>query len=102
VSVPLDILTVLKPNFPPSGQVLGHGTPINEDRWNGVATQTDEAEVAWVISNLSRPITRSNVIGLRDPNPVTRRRGVAILLQVGQGLAGVISRSRICEWLNLA
>lgn len=50
--------------FPPTGQVLGQGARINEERRREVATQTGNAKVEWVINNLSRPITRSNVIGL--------------------------------------
>ena len=64
MSIPLDILTVLKPHFPPSGQVLAQGARINEERWREVATQTGDVEVAWEIDNLSQPITRSDIIGL--------------------------------------
>lgn len=97
MSVPLDILTVLKPHFPPSGQVRGQGARINEERWKEVATQTGDAEVARVIKNISRPITRSNIIGLRDPNPVARRRRVAIAsLMWGYGITG----TRWASWVT--
>jgi hypothetical protein len=89
VSIPLDILTALKPHFPPSGQVLAQGARINEERWREVATQTGDVEVACVIDNLSQPITRIDIIGLRDPNPVVRRRRVAIAsLMWGYGITG--------------
>ena len=78
MSIPLDILTLLKPHFPPSGQVLVQGARINEERWREIATQTGDVEVAWMIDNLSWPITRSDIIGLRDPDPVVRRRRVVI------------------------
>ena len=89
MSIPLDILTVLKPHFPPSGQVLAQGARINEERWREVATQTGDVEVAWVIDNLSQPITRSDIISLHDPNPAVRRRRVAIAsLMWGYGITG--------------
>lgn len=80
MSIPLDILTVLKPHFPPSGQVLAQGVRINEERWREVATQTGDLEVAWVIDNLPPPITRSDIqfvyAGLAGPG---RRRWRGII-----------------------
>lgn len=89
MSAPLDILTALAPHFPSPGQVLGQGAQINERRWKDVAAQTCDAEVTWALSNLSRPITRNDIIGLRHANPVTRRRRVAIAsLMWGYGVTG--------------
>jgi hypothetical protein len=89
VSVPLDILTVLAPHFPSSEQVLGQGAQINEGRWRDVAAQTRDPEVTWALCNLSRPITRNDIIGLCHANPVIRRRRVAIAsLMWGNGIVG--------------
>ena len=40
--IPLDILTILAPHFPPPGQVLGQGARINEKRWKDVAARTGD------------------------------------------------------------
>lgn len=89
MSVPLDILTVLAPHFPSSGKVLGQGAQINVKRWRDVAAQTRDPEVTWALSNLSRPITRNDIIGVRHANPVIRRRRVAIAsLMWGYGVTG--------------
>jgi hypothetical protein len=89
VSVPLDVLTELAPHFPSSGQVLGQGARINEKRWKEVAAQTGDPEVAWALSNLSRPITRSDIFGLRHTTAAIRRRRVATAsLMWGYGITG--------------
>ena len=89
MSVPLDILTVLAPHFPSSEQVLGQGAQINEERWSDVAARTRDPEVTWALCNLSRPITRNDIIGLRHANPVIRRRRVTIAsLMWGYGITG--------------
>jgi hypothetical protein len=89
VSVPLEILTTLKRHFPSSEHVLGQGARINEERWMEVASQTGDPEITWVLNNLSRPITRDDIIGLRHPNPAIRRRRVVIAsLMWGYGVTG--------------
>ena len=89
MSIPLDILTVVAPNFPSPQQLLGQGAQINKQRWRQVAAQTGDPEVAWVLGNLLPPITRGAIIDLRHPNPAVRRRRVAIAsLMWGYGVTG--------------
>jgi hypothetical protein len=98
VSVPLEILTALRKHFPSSGHVLGQGARINEERWREVAAQTADPEVTWVLNNLSRPITRSDIIGLHHPNPAIRRRRVVITsLMWGYGVTGTRWGSWVTE-----
>jgi hypothetical protein len=89
VSVPLDILTILAPHFPSSGQVLSQGAQINEQRWKEVVAKTGDPEATWVLNSLLRPITRNDIIGLRHEDPTIRRRRVAIAsLMWGYGVTG--------------
>jgi hypothetical protein len=50
--------------LPLVGQVLCQGARINENRWKEVAAQTGDPEVAWALSNLSRPITHPGPKGI--------------------------------------
>ena len=62
-----------------------------------MAAQTGDPEVRWVLDNLSRSITRDDIIGLGGPNPATRRRRVVIAsLMWGYGIAG----SRWGSWVT--
>ena len=55
-----------------------------------------------MIDNLSQPITRSDIIGLRAPNPVVRRRRVAIAsLMWGYGITGTRWGSWVTDYSRL-
>jgi hypothetical protein len=89
VSVPLDILTAVVQYFPSSDQVLRQGARINERRWREVEVRTGDPEVTWAISDMTRPITRAAIIGLRHEDPDIRRRRVAVAsLMWGYGITG--------------
>lgn len=89
MSVPLDILAVLKPNFPADGVVLNQAGQVNAGQWTKVANRTGDQEVVWALSSLPRPITRRSIIDLWHEDPGIRRRRVAIAsLMWGFGIAG--------------
>jgi hypothetical protein len=89
MSVPLDILLALKPNFPPPHEILDQPGRINVAQWRLVQERTADPEIAYVLSALPDPITRHCIIGLRDPDPGVRRRRVVIATLIwGYGIRG--------------
>jgi hypothetical protein len=98
MSVALDILTALQPDFPPCHVVLD--TPpgkINVEKWRRVEQRTGDPQVTYLLGALPDPPSRNDIIGLRDASPVIRRRRVAVAaLMWGYGIFG----ARRNEWVS--
>jgi len=89
MSASLSILTTLAPNFPAPWVVLNQPGPFNVTQWRLVEERTGDPEVAWALSVLPNPVTRSHIIGFRHGNPTILRRRVTIAsLMWGYGITG--------------
>jgi hypothetical protein len=97
MSLPLDILTALRPEFPPLHQVLDKPGKINVAQWRLVEKRTGDSEVTYVLGALSDRFSRNDIIGLRHASPSIRRRRVAIAsLMWGYGMGG----ARWKDWVS--
>lgn len=90
MSISLNILTALKPNFPEPEVVLGQPGRINVEQWRQAAERAGDRQVGCVLDTFPEKITRNDIIWLRHADPGIQRRQVAIAsLMWGYGIWGV-------------
>jgi len=95
MSIPLTILTAVKPYFPERGLVLDYPVPINGTEWERVGERAGDLEVAKVLDSFPGKITRNDIVGLRHEDSGVRRRRVAITsLMWGYGITGARWKER--------